>query len=112
MKGMFRLIDRIRGWLLLLLLVLGTLAFLPYGKRAGAGLDQRLVDCTLVGPGAYPLTFGQLNWENANGPLVMLGGDGDANNPKWFHVKEAGNFVCAYYNTLNDPGYLQRTAAQ
>jgi hypothetical protein len=94
---------------LLPLLVLGLFAF---ATPVGAQVIQRFVDCTLVGPGAYPLTFNQLNWPSANGHLVMLGGDGDVNNPKWWYVKEAGNFVCAYYNTLNDPGYLQRTATQ
>jgi hypothetical protein len=43
---------------------------------------------------------------------VILGGDGNASNPKWYHVKAAGNFVAAYYNDLNSPGYLQRTATQ
>jgi hypothetical protein len=105
MKGKVKLVGGTRG--LLLLLVMGTLV-----ATAGAVVEQRFNDCTLVGPGAYPQTFGQLNHPSANGHLVMLGGDGDVNNPKWFHVKEAGNFVCAYYNDLNSPGYLQRTATQ
>src|SRR5687768_16078235 len=93
----------------LLLFVVGVICC---GVTAFAVVEQRFNDCTLVGPGAYPQTFSQLNQPSANGHLVMLGSDGDVNNPKWFHVKEAGNFVAAYYNNLNDPGYLQRTAAQ
>ena len=106
MAGLFKRMGG--GWSLVLVVAVGVVA----AATALAVVEQRFNDCTLVGPGAYPQTFGQLNHTTANGHLVMLGGDGDANNPKWFHVKEAGNFVSAYYNTLNDPGYLQRTATQ
>ena len=92
--------------------VLFVIGLLTFGVTAFAVVEQRFNDCTLVGPGAYPQTFSQLNHSTANGHLVMLGGDGDVNNPKWFHVKEAGNFVAAYYNDLNSPGYLQRTATE
>ena len=109
MAGTFVRRYRFRAALPVLVIAMLTTAFVT---SVDGVVDQRIDDCTLVGPGAYPQTFGQLNWTSPNGHLIMLGGDGDAANPKWWHVKNAGNFVCAYYNNLNEPGYLQRTATQ
>jgi hypothetical protein len=48
-----------------------------------------------------------LNWVSPNGHVLAMGTDTYRST-----VNGNGNFIAAYYDTLNDPGYLQRTATQ
>jgi hypothetical protein len=48
-----------------------------------------------------------LNWATPNGHVLAMGTDAHRAT-----VNGNGNFIAAYYDTLNDPGYLQRTATQ
>ncbi|HVT28063.1 MAG TPA: hypothetical protein VHE81_08610 [Lacipirellulaceae bacterium] len=48
-----------------------------------------------------------LNWVSTNGHVLAMGSDAYRST-----VNGNGNFIAAYYDTLNDPGYLQKTATQ
>lgn len=48
-----------------------------------------------------------LNWASPNGHVLAMGTDAHRST-----VNANGNFIAAYYDTLNDPGYILRTATQ
>lgn len=105
MDCMFVSSRRHRKILLLLALAGGLLS------EVAAAYDNRFdlaVMCCNCGDKRFcPAQLDALNWTSPNGHLLAMGSDADRAT-----VNGKGNFIAAYYDTFNDPGYLLRTATQ
>jgi hypothetical protein len=103
-----RLDSSRRAWAigLLAVVVLGTLV-----PAARAVYDYRFdiaVMCCNCGDKHFcDGQLAALNWTSPNGHVLAMGTDTYRAT-----VNGAGNFIAAYYDTLNNPGYLLRTATQ
>jgi hypothetical protein len=94
------------GMLLTAAAVLGSLtrvAEAVYDYR----FDLAVMCCTCGDKYFCPAQLDALNWVSSNGHVLPMGTDTYRST-----INGNGNFIAAYYDTLNNPGYLQKTATQ
>ena len=94
------------GIVILAAVVLGTLST-PAKAVHDNRFDLAVMCCNCGDKHFCTGQLNALNWMSPNGHVLAMGTDDHRAT-----VNGNGNFIAAYYDTLNDPGYLLRTATQ